>query len=627
MRSTKSYNLKIVNPTLAKEWHPTNNNSLTPSRVTPNSGRKVWWKCSKGHEWLANIYHRNKGSGCPYCSGRLASDGTCLQVLNPALAKQWHFTKNGKLTPKDVKPGTHKKAWWICRKGHEWQARIYSRHKGRNCPYCANQLVNKDNCLEAVNPSLAKEWHPSKNEKLTPSDVLAGSRKRVWWRCKRGHEWITSLNNRNSGVGCPFCHSQTSLLELRIYAELKRLFSNVVHRYKCYDIECDVYIPHLKFAIEIDGTHWHKDKYVTDTYKNKILKDNGIFLLRLREYGLNKISKDDIIFFKKDTSFELIKKVLDVVIKKSKTISSKIKTYLKNKKLANESEFIKLLDMLPSPLPGHSLADKNKPLSKEWHPAKNGSLTPKDVTPDSGKKAWWICKKGHEWYAVIWPRNKGVGCPYCSNRSVNKDNCLQVINPVLAKEWHPTKNGKLTPRDVTPGANKKAWWKCKEGHEWLANINNRNNGNGCPYCTNRLVCTDNNLEITNPELIKEWHPTKNGKLTPKDVTFGSHKKVWWLCKKGHEWKAVINKRSIGRGCHYCTNQLASKENCLQTINPTLSKEWHPTKNQFLTPKDVTSGTNRKVWWICTKGHEWQASVSHRNNGRGCPYCSGRKKAG
>ena len=30
-----------------------------------------------------------------------------------------------------------------------------------------------------------------------------------------------------------------------------------------------------------------------------------------------------------------------------------------------------------------------------------------------------------------------------------------------------------------------------------------------------------------PHLVKEWHPTKNGDLTPKDVTYGSNKKVWW----------------------------------------------------------------------------------------------------
>lgn len=61
----------------------------------------------------------------------------------------------------------------------------------------------------------------------------------------------------------------------------------------------------------------------------------------------------------------------------------------------------------------------------------------------------------------------------------------------------------------------------------------------------------------NPELAKEWHPTKNGDLTPYDVTYGSLKKVWWQCEKGHEWKARIGKRNLGDGCFRCSNSNAN----------------------------------------------------------------------
>ncbi len=64
---------------------------------------------------------------------------------------------------------------------------------------------------------------------------------------------------------------------------------------------------------------------------------------------------------------------------------------------------------------------------------------------------------------------------------------------------------------------------------------------------------------------------------------------------------------------------------LQVVNPDLAKEWHPTKNEDLNPEDVTSGSNKKVWWLCNEGHEWEAQINSRNSGRGCPYCSGRRK--
>ena len=84
-------------------------------------------------------------------------------------------------------------------------------------------------------------------------------------------------------------------------------------------------------------------------------------------------------------------------------------------------------------------------LSKEWHPVKNGELTPKDVTPSSGRKVWWICKNKHEWVAKVGKRAHGTGCPYCSGKAVCQDNCLKTKHPEISNQWHPTKNGNLTP--------------------------------------------------------------------------------------------------------------------------------------------------------------------------------------
>ena len=120
---------------------------------------------------------------------------------------------------------------------------------------------------------------------------------------------------------------------------------------------------------------------------------------------------------------------------------------------------------------------------------------------------------------------------------------LEVANPELAAEWHPTKNGDLIPRNVTPGSHRMAWWLCPKGHEWEAMIYSRNSGVGCPYCAGQAVCNDNCLETRNPDLAREWHPFRNGSLAPKDVTPMSHKKVWWQCQKNHEWKATIANRS------------------------------------------------------------------------------------
>jgi len=264
-------------------------------------------------------------------------------------------------------------------------------------------------------------------------------------------------------------------------------------------------------------------------------------------------------------------------------------------------------------------------LARQWHHAKNKPLTSKDVLPQSGKKVWWKCKKGHEWQARIFSRSGGAGCPYCSGNLPTKTYNFKVINPRVARQWHPTKNGSLRPSDFSPNSRKKVWWVCKKGHEWEASIHSRNLGTGCPYCSGQKPCDDNCLETLNPKLAAEWHPTKNKPLTPRDVTLNSCRKVWWKCSKGHVWQATPNNRNYGTGCPHCYRESVLKNNTLQETNPKLSLEWHPAKNGKLTPRNVTPHSNKLVWWKCPKGHLWQAKIHDRSKGAGCPKCKELKR--
>jgi len=622
-------NLVAINPNLATEWHPTRNGSLTPKDVTCKSGEKVWWQCKRGHEWRAAVRNRSNGTGCPYCSGKATDEENCLSTVNPTLAAEWHPTRNGSLTPKDFTSGSGKRIWWQCKRGHEWQAAISHRNGGQGCPYCSGSLVCEDNCLSTVNPTLAAEWHPTRNGSLTPKDFTSGSEKRVWWQCKRGHEWQAAISHRSNGTACPYCHSATSQMELALFCEMKCLFEHVKHRSKVYGQECDVYLPDFGVGFELDVLYWHKDRYERDKAKHDFLGGKGITLLNVRENGLKKISNTDVLFSSKDTPFALTSRVISRLLEVVSLDQSHMeicRTYLNRGTLVNVVEYNKLLYMLPSPILEASLHGQNTSLAAQWHPTRNGSLTPKDVTPHSNKKVWWQCKKGHEWKASVNNRSRGRGCPYCSGKATNEENCLSTVNPTLAAEWHPTRNGDLTPKDLTSGSRKRVWWQCKRGHEWQAAISERSSGRGCPYCSGRYATPEKCLDLLNPVLAAEWQPTRNGSLTPKDVTPHSNKKVWWQCKKGHEWKASVNDRSRGRGCPYCAGKATNEENCLSTVNPTLAAEWHPTRNGSLTPKDVTPRSHKKVWWQCKRGHEWRAAVSNRNrsSGGGCPYCHGRR---
>ena len=201
----------LNNTQLQLEWHPTRNGDLKLSELTVGSHRKVWWKCEHGHEWIAKIDAITfMGSGCPYCSGKLAMPGeTDLATLRPDLMEQWDFDKNT-LDPTEITIASHDKVWWKCEQGHSWKSVVFSRtrEKVAGCPYCTGRLVWPGfNDLATLRPDLAKEWEQLLNGDFTPDKVTLGSNKKVWWQCSEGHVWqaFVYARTKRNGTGCPVC--------------------------------------------------------------------------------------------------------------------------------------------------------------------------------------------------------------------------------------------------------------------------------------------------------------------------------------------------------------------------------------------------------------------------------------
>lgn len=205
-----------------------------------------------------------------------------------------------------------------------------------------------------------------------------------------------------------------------------------------------------------------------------------------------------------------------------------------------------------------------------------------------------------------------------------KEYCVRCDRRELLDQWHPGKNGDMTPDKITSGSQKKIWWCCDQGHEWESVAYERaKRGTGCPYCAGKRILPGMDLAARYPYLADQWHPRRNGELRPEEVLPGSQRSAWWKCSRGHEWRATINSRVNGRGCPICAGRaVLPGENDLETAVPALAAQWHPEKNGPLRPSQVISGSNRKVWWCCEHGHEWQATVKSRVQGSGCPVCAG-----
>lgn len=406
--------------------------------------------------------------------------GRSLEDKFPALSAEWDISKNKNLTPNHFYPKSATRVWWKCSMGHEWQARISHRVSGSGCPICSGRVTGSENNLSVINTVLAKEWHYQKN-KLLPFDYLPNSGKKVWWKCTKGHEWQATIASRNSnGAGCPFCSG-------------------------------------------------------------------------------NEIEESDSIFY-------------------------------------------------------------NKVIMSIWNFEKNNSINPKKLSKNSNKKVWWKCKNNHEWESIIANISKGSGCPFCSGHKPTYETSFGNKHPDLLKEWDYSKNN-FSSFDISCQSKKKVWWKCNDQHQWQTTVQNRTKGSRCPYCTNKIVLLAKSLYTLEPELMKEWDFSKSQKLDPKTTSVGSGLKAWWICKNGHSWVASIYHRTKNKsGCPFCSNKKISIENSIVSKYPQLLKEWDDKLNAEIKPEMYSHGSTKKVWWKCANGHSWLASIGKRTSGRGCPEC-------
>ena len=208
----------------------------------------------------------------------------------------------------------------------------------------------------------------------------------------------------------------------------------------------------------------------------------------------------------------------------------------------------------------NDLASTNPELLSEWDYNKN-KIKPTQITAGVDKMIWWICPMGHSYDMRVHSRTgKGKsGCPYCSipaKRVLKGFNDLQTLYPDIAKEWHPIKNGEISPDQVLCGSAQKVWWKGKCGHEYEQAIVSRVQGGNCPYCSHqKLLSGFNDFATLNPELLKEWDYEKNTVL-PTEISTGANVKIWWKCPFGHSYQAYPHNRAgeTHTGCTICSKE-------------------------------------------------------------------------
>lgn len=293
-----------------------------------------------------------------------------------------------------------------------------------------------------------------------------------------------------------------------------------------------------------------------------------------------------------------------------------------------------------TPAPGRSLAERFPDLASEWDHAGNGGVLPAEVTYGSDRVVSWVCPKGHGAYLLkVYPRtSRGKGCPKCGRLKVHEPKngkTLAVAFPAIAAEWDYDKNFPLTPADVAPRSNKKAYFICPKGHGSTESyISNRTAGNGCLECGHQRsgaahsarAMARGTLAERIPALAADWNTGLNTK-GPSEVSHGSVDFVWWNCAQGHEpFRAQVATRARGHGCPVCANirraaairyQGPKPGTTLADKRPDLISEWDTERNS-LSPTDVAVSSKQVVHWICPDGHRYERSVARRTAVKTCP---------
>lgn len=187
------------------EAHP----DIVPLEEYQSAHHGMQLKCAKcGYVWTSTPHSILSNSGnCPACIGRVVIEGkNDLATLRPDLVKEWDYDKNNGITPQEISLGSNQKIHWKCALGHCWETRVPERVKGTKCPVCSGRKVLVGfNDFATICPEIAREWNFEKNAELLPTEFTAKSKKKVWWRCSAGHEWMTSIAGRTNGNGCPYC--------------------------------------------------------------------------------------------------------------------------------------------------------------------------------------------------------------------------------------------------------------------------------------------------------------------------------------------------------------------------------------------------------------------------------------
>jgi hypothetical protein len=431
-----------------------------PENVFAKSGKKLDWKCNKGHIYSSTVNSRTgKGTGCAVCCGQQVLAGfNDLQTKFPDIAAEAYGWD-----PTTVTAATRQKKDWECDQGHIYSSVVSSRTGGAGCPFCSGrQAIKGKNDLKTKFPDIAAEAYG-----WDPEMVTAGSNKKKEWKCNQGHIYSTVVSSRTGGSECPVCCGQQVLAG---FNDLKTKFPDIAAEAYGWDPETVTGASGKKKDWKCNQGHIYSCLVGNRTNGRGCAVCCGRQVLA----GFNDLKTKFPDIAAEAYGWDPKTVTLGSAQKKDwKCNIGHIYTSTVNDR-TNGGNGCAVCS-------GHQLLAGFNDLKTKFPDiaAEAYGWDPTTTTAGSNQKKDWKCNKGHIYLASVGNRTNGKGCAVCSGHQVLAGfNDLQTKFPDIAAEAYG-----WDPKTVTAKAGQKKDWKCKEGHIYPALVANRtSSGSGCPTC-------------------------------------------------------------------------------------------------------------------------------------------------
>lgn len=639
-------------PDLLAQWNY-ERNDLSPDELSEKSHKPVWWRCDQGHEWQSTPQRRARGDGCPTCSRatagarirawRLKKAGHSFADVFPALLAEWDFERNT-LDPRSLTPHSNARAHWVCKLGHRWEANIYNRSGNRSgCPQCVPQSSRLELFLLAELRAIFSivEWRKKiggrECDLYIPALHFGIEVDGGYWHANkvRADNAKTSVFNRNgvtllrvrdatlpavSGHMVAFRNGEDDLgVTLRALAVMATLthhdgVSAYVHAgVQRNDTEFRTLVARLP-APPAGATLADTDTQLAQEWDSE---RNGPLVPELFSRG----------------SMQRMHWLCAKGHRWVATIKNRTLAGSGCPKCASDSASVRV--RAARLRKSRSIVDTAPHLLARWDYARNETLRPESLSIGSAVSIWWRCELGHSYRRSVGEEAKRKGCPECfrenrgalarrsaANRHGTLADAVKGLPVTLA-------DAGVNLADISAKTRHTFSWRCPRGHTFRREARLVLKNSDCPWCKSPP------LAELRPDLVEEW---VDPDVSPLAVSAGSDRMVLWRCGMcGHQWRMTVGARvAASMGCPQCRKgnraesvRLAKlrKSGSLADHHPLVAAQWHPTRNHGLTTHDISSNSHRRVWWQCSRGHEWEQSPNQRVTLRGrasrfgCPICA------